>query len=583
MTATLLSVNVGMPQDVGWHGRTVHTGIWKRPVDGPRRVRRLNIDGDGQGDLGGHGGEMRAVLVYQQDSYDHWARELGRTDLTPGAFGENLTVDGLADDDVCIGDRYRVGGVVLEVTQPRVTCYRVGIRLDEPRMAALLVAHRRPGFYCRVLDEGEVQAGQTVELVSRGPERVTVAEMDALLYLPGHAPDVLERALRIPALSPGWQGSLRALLDQAATGATGNTGLTGAVTAPAWPGFRPLRVLTTRRESAEVVSVVLGEPDGSAVPGWAAGQSLVVRLPVGDTPVLRNYSLSNAPGDHDFRIGVKREIEGVASGYVHARLHVGDLVQVAAPRGTFVLDEDRAPVILVSAGIGVTPVLGMLHRLVAAGSARPVWWLHGARNGDEHSFAVEARDLMARLPDGHLEVCYSRPLPTDRLGQDYTRRGRLDAATLATLDLPGDAVAYLCGPTEFTADLRAALLGAGLAGPAIHSEVFGAGPAITPGIVGATTTAPHPPAGPPGAGPAVAFARSGLTAAWDSGYGSLLDFAEACDIPTRWSCRTGVCHTCETGLLSGEVDHDPAPLDPPAEGNCLPCVARPTGPVVLDL
>lgn len=200
--ATLLSVNVGLPRDVAWGNRTVYTGAWKEPVTGPRMVRRLNIDGDGQGDLGGHGGENRAVLVYQLDSYRHWAREFHRDDLRPGYLGENLTVEGLPDDEVCIGDRYRIGDAVFEVTQPRVTCYRAGLRIAEPRMAALLVAHRRPGFYCRVLTEGEIEAGQDIVKIASGPERVTVVEVDALLYLPGHPRDALARALRVPALSP---------------------------------------------------------------------------------------------------------------------------------------------------------------------------------------------------------------------------------------------------------------------------------------------------------------------------------------------------------------------------------------------
>ena len=152
--AVLTSLNVGLPADVEWNGRVVHTGAWKAPVDGPRMVRRLNVDGDGQGDLGGHGGENRAVLVYQVDSYRHWNAEFGRDDLAPGHFGENFTVDGLPDDEVCIGDRYRIGDAEFEVTQPRVTCYRVGLRVGVPSMAALLVSHRRPGFYLRVITGG---------------------------------------------------------------------------------------------------------------------------------------------------------------------------------------------------------------------------------------------------------------------------------------------------------------------------------------------------------------------------------------------------------------------------------------------
>src|SRR5215475_7707428 len=156
--ARLLSLNVGLPRDITWNGMTVRTAIWKFPVRGRRMVRKLNIDGDAQADLAGHGGKQRAVFVYQMDSYHYWERILRRDDFSFGQFGENFTVEGLADDSVCIGDRFRIGDAVFEVTQPRVTCYRVGIRLNERRMPALLIEHRRPGFYFRVLQEGEVGA-----------------------------------------------------------------------------------------------------------------------------------------------------------------------------------------------------------------------------------------------------------------------------------------------------------------------------------------------------------------------------------------------------------------------------------------
>ncbi len=193
--ARLLSVNVGLPRDITWRGRTVHTGIWKNPVHGRCRVARLNIEGDGQGDLAGHGGEHRAVFVYQIESYRYWQEQLKRTDFVYGQFGENFTVEGLPDDAVCIGDRYQVGTALFEVTQPRVTCFRVGIRMDEPRMAALLTSSGRPGFYFRVLREGEVGEGDEIEKVGEAGERMTVTEINALLYLPNHAHDRLERAV----------------------------------------------------------------------------------------------------------------------------------------------------------------------------------------------------------------------------------------------------------------------------------------------------------------------------------------------------------------------------------------------------
>src|SRR5215212_491876 len=234
----LLSVNVGQPREVEWRGRQVLTSIWQSEVPDRRWVSRLNVGGDAQADLAAHGGEHRAVYVYDVSAYRHWERELGRDDFVYGQFGENFTVEGLSDDDVCIGDRYQIGTAIFEVTQPRVTCYRVGIRMNDSRIPALLVSHHRPGFYFRVLDEGDVQAGDEIIKLTSGPEQMSVAEADALLYLPGHARQQLLRALRMPALSPGWQASFRALLEADAAG--GNAGLAVTSPPPAWPAFRRL-------------------------------------------------------------------------------------------------------------------------------------------------------------------------------------------------------------------------------------------------------------------------------------------------------------------------------------------------------
>src|SRR5438094_8881312 len=180
--ARLLSVNVGLPREIEWRHRTVRTGIWKNPVRDRCRVGRLNLEGDGQGDLGGHGGEQRAVFVYQIESYRYWQEQLKRTDFVHGQFGENFTIEGLPDDAVCIGDRYQIGGALFEVTQPRVTCYRVGIRMNEPQMPALLTSSGRPGFYFGVLQEGEVGAGDEIVRAREATERMTVAEIDAHRY-----------------------------------------------------------------------------------------------------------------------------------------------------------------------------------------------------------------------------------------------------------------------------------------------------------------------------------------------------------------------------------------------------------------
>ena len=575
-----MSVNVGMPKDLEWRGRTVFTGVYKESVSGPRRVGKLNVEGDGQGDLGGHGGEQRAVFVYQLDSYRHWEEELGRDDFVPGQFGENFTIEGLADDEVCIGDRYGIGDAIFEVTQPRVTCYRVGIRMDDPRIPALLVSHHRPGFYFRVLQEGEVAAGDEIRKLSAGPEEMTVAETSALLYLPGHPRQQLLRALRIPALSPGWQGSFRAMLDDEA--GRGNAGLATVSPPPAWPGFRRLAVTAIEPEADAVITVRLEDPDGEPLPKVLAGEYLTLRIaPDGAArPLLRNYSLCGPPDAGYYRIAVKRE--GAASTWLHTELAVGDRLEVAAARGTFLLGPSEAPVLLISAGIGATPVLAMLNALVAEGSRREVWWLHGARDGHGHPFAAEARELLAQLPNARSHTYYSRPGAEDLEGRDFDAPGRLTSSLLLELAPPRDAEAYVCGPGSFMDEISAGLAAIGVEASHIHTEPFGPEAGITPGIT-ATAHTPHLPAGQPGDGPTIEFARSDLSVPWSSDYGSLLELAEACDVPVRWSCRTGVCHTCETTLIAGDLGYDPDPVEPPAEGSALICCSRPTGDVVLDL
>jgi ferredoxin-NADP reductase/MOSC domain-containing protein YiiM len=532
--------------------------------------------------------------VYQLASYDHWAEQLGRADFAYGQFGENFTVSGLPDDEVCIGDRYRIGTALFEVSQPRVTCYRIGIRMDEPRMAALLTRSGRPGFYLRVLEEGAVEAGEDITKEADGPERMTVAEANALLYHPPHPRGALERALRIAALSPGWQASFQALLD--AHAGSGNAGLASSTPQPpAWTGFRAARLIERRRESAAVWSFVL-EPEAPAAGGSTdpssgdtpvalPGQCATLRLPADPAGVslLRSYSLSTPPAHGHLQISVKREERGQVSRMLIDHYRVGDTIEVAAPRGAFVLRPGDGPVALTSAGIGATPVLAMLHALVAEGSRREVWWLHGARRRAEHSFAPLVDTLLAQLPKAHRHVRYSQPDPGDRIRVDYDARGRLNADVIAELGIPRNTEYYLCGPADFLAELPPGLVAHGVPAQQIHTEIFGARPAQEPGIVPACQRPPHQPAVTPGTGPAVSFSRSDVSTRFSPAYGSLLELAEACDVPVRWSCRTGVCHSCETDLLAGVVAYDPEPIDPPGDGKVLICCCRPVVEVVLDL
>ena len=211
----LLSVNVSLGKEVPYKGKTVTTGIFKEPVNGRVMLRVLNLDGDRQVDLKGHGGLYKAVCVYSIEQYQQWQKELGRDDFRHGQFGENFTVDGMPDDKTHVGDVFRVGNSLVQVTQPRVPCYRLGIKMGSPEFPKKFLQSNRVGFYMRVIQEGEVGAGDLIELVEKDPQRMTVEEMNRLLYFDTENVEDAKRALCIAALSPGWRGSFEARLEKA--------------------------------------------------------------------------------------------------------------------------------------------------------------------------------------------------------------------------------------------------------------------------------------------------------------------------------------------------------------------------------
>jgi MOSC domain-containing protein YiiM len=201
----LISINVGLPREVTWKGKTVTTGIFKDPVSARVRVRLLNLDGDGQADLTVHGGLEKAVYAYPFEHYDYWRDELPDTELTPGIFGENFTVTGFKEEEINIGDRFQIGSVELMVTQPRLPCYKLGIRFGRPDMVKRFLASRRTGFYFRVLQEGEVVAGDTLELTSRDTNIITVADITQLYTREKTDPALLYRATQLEALPDSWR------------------------------------------------------------------------------------------------------------------------------------------------------------------------------------------------------------------------------------------------------------------------------------------------------------------------------------------------------------------------------------------
>jgi ferredoxin-NADP reductase/ferredoxin len=443
------------------------------------------------------------------------------------------------------------------------------MRLGEPDMPNLLVAHHRPGFYFRVITEGHVQAGDAIVRTRHGRHELSVADVDALLYLPDRNVEQLRKAVPVEALSPGWQQSFSELLAAHERSTAATTPPIGVE--PGWNGFRRLRVAATHAESSTVMSIRLETDGGTPLPPALPGQYLTVRTPdAGDPPPLRSYSLSGDVTAGEYRISVKREDRGQVSRWLHTHIKPGALLDAAAPRGDFYLTDDASPVVLLSAGIGATPVLAMLHTLAAEHSDREIWWLHTTHDASTHAFADEVDRLIDTLPHGRHHVFYSTA-------------GRLDRHAMAALDLPRNAAVYMCGPDRFMRDMRDALTTVGIDPARIHTELFGALPPINPGIVAAGPTSPHLPDGPLGTGPPISFARSGITANWSDSYGSILEFAEACDVPTRFSCRSGVCHTCVTRIISGTTTYIQAPLEQPSQGTTLICVAAPGEDLVLDL
>jgi ferredoxin-NADP reductase len=434
----------------------------------------------------------------------------------------------------------------------------------------LLVSQHRPGFYLRVIREGHVHAGDDIVLTRRGRHELSVADVDALLYLPDRNLEQLRKVVDVSALSPGWMQSFHDLLAEHDAGRAPTAPAIGVE--PGWSGFRELKVSAVRRESPSVTSICLAAEDHTVLPRPRPGQYLTIRIP-GEPAPMRSYSLSGDPTARDYRISVKREDRGQVSRWLHDHVQPGSVLDVAAPRGDFILTDADTAVVLISAGIGVTPVLAMLHSLAAANSTREIWWLHTVRDAPSQAFAAEAQALIESLPHARQRVFYSR------------RGDRMDRQALDALGLPTDASVYVCGPDQFMTDMRDALTAAGVDPAKIHSELFGALPAINPGVVvdSSPRTPPHPPAGAPGPGPAISFARSGLSVEWSPGYGTILDLAESCDVPTRFACRSGVCHVCETGIVDGSVSYVQSPLEPPGPGSVLICSAAPASDLVLDL
>ena len=580
---TLKSVNVSMPKEVSHDGKTVTTGIFKERVEGRVMLQRLNLEGDGQADLWGHGGAFRAVYAYSHENYDYWARELGRDDFAIGQFGENFTVEGMLDDEVCVGDVFRIGDALVEVSQPRIPCYKLALKLGIEGFQNRFLKSGRVGFYFRVLKEGEVGADDEVVLVKRDSRGMTVREVSDLLYFDKENLEATRQALHIPALSHGWKGSFTERLAKAETSTEGRKGLCSFVVERKEP------------ESETITSFYLVPEDGAPLPSFLPGQFLTLELdiPGQPKPVIRTYSLSDSPNPEFYRLSIKREPApadepdlpaGLSSNYFHDQVEVGATLRVGPPRGKFHLDPDgERAVVLLSGGVGLTPMTSMLNAIVQSDASRPVWFVHGTRNGREHALGAHVRRLAEENENVHAHIRYSQPEAVDIEGRDYDNRGRVDMALLKQVLPFDDYDFFICGPTPFMRSLYCGLLSLGVSESRIHYEFFGPGSMLTeeskPAGLVEVPTAEAELTG----GTQVTFARSGVTASWDPACESILDLAERRGLNLAYSCRSGICHTCMCELTEGEVEYLDEPLDEPDPGHILICCSRPTSNLVIEV
>ena len=579
----LVSVNLSVQKEIVHENKPITTGIFKTPVEGRVMLRRLNLVGDGQADLWGHGGAFRAVYVYSLENYDFWQRELGRDNFSYGQFGENFTVEGMLDEDIRVGDVFRVGDAIVEVSQPRIPCYKLAIKMGIDSFQNRFLESGRVGFYFRVLQEGEVGAGDTFELIGRDSGGMTVREVSDLLFFNTEDFAGTQRALSIPALSHGWKGSFEERLAKA------------GVSTEMSKGFRNFVVQRKEVESETITSFYLVAADGTPLEQYLPGQFLTfdLNIPGHPGPIMRTYSLSDGPDCDYYRVSIKREPSprdrpdlpsGLSSNYFHEQVDVDTTLRVGPPRGKFHLDpdSDRA-VVLLSAGVGLTPLISMLNAIVRSDSERRVWFIHGTRNGREHAMRADVRRMARENDNVNVHIRYSAPAPGDLEGQDYDSRGRVDTELVKQLLPFDDFEFYLCGPQPFMKSLYCGLLSAGVAKSRIHYEFFGPASALTDEAE-LRGQAPVRPAAEELSGECeVTFARSGVTSTWNPDCESILDLAEQHGLSPDYSCRSGICRTCMCELVEGEVEYVEEPLNPPDPGCVLICVSRPKSNLVVEI
>ena len=565
MNGKVVSLNVGEPRLVTYRGMSFRTGILKKPIGMPLTLKRLNFAGDKQADLSAHGGIDKAVYCYPLEHYDFWRREIGRAALPMGQFGENVTTEGLRESELRIGDILQIGSAVLQVSEPRIPCYKLVMHMDAGSdFSVRFLAANRTGFYCRVLEEGTVAPADAIALLSRDMSSPTVNEVIAATQFTDRDPVKLRQVVRARDISAKWRSRVRRMIDAELRRRMEQ----------AAPSSQPLIVDEIVPELRDVLSIWLASPAAAPLPRALPGQYLSLTWPDG---FKRTYSLSALDADKRYRITVKLARDGQGSlGSASSRiasLKARDMLDVERPRGNFHPDvEADTPLVLVAAGIGVTPIMTMLDHVTRDGR-RKVFAAFGMRAPDQHPLADELKALVAERSNLEIKIAYSQYDGGPIAGLPAPKRARLVPADLLPHAAAPLAEVFLCGPGEFISRMHDGLVAAGINPLCIRYEAFGPSTLLP---------ARSDIAADPAAKRSITFARSNMEAVWTPASGTLLNLAEAAGVSPTFGCRAGSCGLCRTKIAAGKVSYV-EPIDEPGAGYVYPCCAIPETDCRLDM
>lgn len=549
----VVSVNVGAPRPVEYRGRTIKTGIWKNPVEGAIHAGEFNLDGDGQADLRFHGGQHKAVYAYPVEHYTYWESVIDRQAMPFGQFGENLTTAGLEESGVRIGDRLRIGNAVLQVSEPRVPCYKLAMRMGAGDDFSQKFLHSgRVGFYLRVLTPGHLAAGDPIERIQCDIDAPSIEEFVRVTLSGKRTIDELRSVAMAPDLSEGWRATIRTMI---------STELRRDQ--PAWRNFKDFKVVETIDEAPGIRSIFLAPDDQSALPSWLPGQHVTVKRAVDG--LTRCYSISGQSLTAGaLRITVKQitgpdHAKGEMSSWLHSRVK-GDPILLGAPRGNFHIDPvSRRPAVLLAGGVGITPLMPILEHCVSMGV--PVQLLHYVRSPLMRIYS----DILSSLAEKSVGLSVAWVYSSEAVRDELSLGNLVDPEMIEWADF------YVCGPAPLMDSLTRRLLSLGVTSDRILSESFVG--AKKSGILSADAMSD---------GAKVTFARSEIELEWTGDHYSLLDFAEENGVKVTFGCRAGSCGQCQTGLKSGSVSYV-EPVDEPDNGDVLLCCCIPNEDIELDL